>query len=183
MSTEPPSEPWVIQGKAVDALPVVGQHYEVRHTRKGTFLGLCTSVSGEWAEFEVVQGVAKAVMCYNVGHPGDSIDCRSGLCYLIEKEAPAPIAQKPIEGPLPVRVPDADVDKTGHYVGPLTFVGFRHVQMIHLRAGDLYTNMALCGAGPGYKSGWETLGYFGDRRPAICKACRNAAESARKAAL
>lgn len=75
---------WVIQGKSKDAVPEVGATYDVRHSRKGTFRMRALSVHGEWLTGVIVDGVAKAIMRYNVAYEGDEITVRDTHSYLIE---------------------------------------------------------------------------------------------------
>lgn len=64
----------------------VGKTYEVRNQRKGTFSMRVASIDGEWITGEVVDGVAKAIMSYNVKEEGESVTVRSCHSYFIEKE-------------------------------------------------------------------------------------------------
>ncbi len=58
---------------------VVGKQYEVRCSRKGTYLGKCLSVTGECASFEIVSGVAHFISEDDRG-PGNKVDARASLC-------------------------------------------------------------------------------------------------------
>lgn len=73
---------WVIAGQP-NAVPVVGQTYDVRHSRKGAFKLLVTRVDGEWLTGQIVDGFAKAVMSYNVREEGEEITMRDSQVYLI----------------------------------------------------------------------------------------------------
>jgi hypothetical protein len=77
---------WVVAG---GGKPEVGKEYEVRHSRKGTFRIVVREIRGEWIDGTVVDGVAKAVMTYNVAHEGDSITIRDTMSYLI------PVSKEP----------------------------------------------------------------------------------------
>jgi len=75
---------WVIAGQPSDALPIVGQLYDVRHSRKGNFRMRATALHGEWLMGVIETGVAKAVMSYNVRGEGDEVTVRDVHSYLIE---------------------------------------------------------------------------------------------------
>lgn len=47
---------WVIAGEKKDAAPIIGAAYEIRHSRKGTFVGRILAVRGNWADVEVLEG-------------------------------------------------------------------------------------------------------------------------------
>ncbi len=87
MSDEAPEGQWVVAG---GGKPEVGKEYEVRHSRKGTFRIRVKAIRGEWMDGEVTDGVAKAVMRYNVAEEGDPITIRDTLSYLIPIEETAP---------------------------------------------------------------------------------------------
>ena len=71
--------------------PVVGQEYEVRHSRKGTFCMKVTKVEGEWISGTVISGVAKAMMSYNVAKVGESVTIRDSQSYFIPINLSSPI--------------------------------------------------------------------------------------------
>jgi putative AlgH/UPF0301 family transcriptional regulator len=56
-----------------------GQTYIVNHSRKGTFGLRVDSQDDEWLHGEVVGGVAKAIMDYNVKETGEPITVRKCL--------------------------------------------------------------------------------------------------------
>lgn len=62
--------------------PIVGQEYVINHARKGKFRGKVVSVYDPFATVEVTDGVAGAMMSYNVGHAGDEIGCRNSQCRM-----------------------------------------------------------------------------------------------------
>lgn len=74
---------WVIQGKEKDSTPIVGAEYEIRHSRKGTFCGKIISVNDPFADVEITDGIAKAIMSYNVCEVGEIVSIRDTLSYLI----------------------------------------------------------------------------------------------------
>ena len=78
---------WVIAGQGRISPPVVGKLYELRHSRKGTFTVQVKSVNGEWATCTIVEGVAKAIMSYNVKYEGEEISVRDTLSYWIPLES------------------------------------------------------------------------------------------------
>lgn len=65
-------------------MPQVGKTYEIRHSRKGTFIGVVKEISGEWADVEITNGIAKAVMDYNVREAGETIRVRDSMTYWTE---------------------------------------------------------------------------------------------------
>lgn len=87
MSDDAPEGQWVVAGGGT---PEVGKEYEVRHSRKGTFRIRVTAIRGEWVDGEVIDGVAKAVMRYNVAEEGDHITIRDTQSYLIPFSVEAP---------------------------------------------------------------------------------------------
>lgn len=60
-----------------------GKQYEVRNERKGTFTMLVTKIDGEWITGTITEGVAKAIMRYNVRDVGEEITVRACLSYFI----------------------------------------------------------------------------------------------------
>ncbi len=44
----------------------------------------CTAVNDNWMDCTIVDGVARAMMKYNVREEGESVTVRDTLCYLIE---------------------------------------------------------------------------------------------------
>ena len=78
---------WVIAGQKGISPPVVGKRYELRHSRKGTFTVQVVSVNGEWAVCTIIEGVAKAIMSYNVKYEGEEISVRDTLSYWIPLES------------------------------------------------------------------------------------------------
>lgn len=75
---------WAIHGKGRDAVPELGKRYRINDTRKGEFEGVLKSVSGSWAVFVIVDGVASAICDYNVRYEGEEVACRDSLCTLTE---------------------------------------------------------------------------------------------------
>lgn len=78
---------WVIARKPKDAVPEIGKVYEIRHSRKGTFVGKILSVSGNFATVERIEGkikwASKENRLFNTPcHKNLSI--RDSLVYLIE---------------------------------------------------------------------------------------------------
>ncbi len=74
---------WVIAGQPKGVLPEIGKVYGVRHSRKGTFQMKVTRVSDEWLTGNIIEGVAKALMSYNVRDVGEEITIRDSMTYLI----------------------------------------------------------------------------------------------------
>jgi hypothetical protein len=60
-----------------------GKQYEVRNERKGTFTMLVTKIDGEWITGTITEGVAKAMMRYNVRDVGEEITVRACHSYFI----------------------------------------------------------------------------------------------------
>lgn len=57
----------------------VGNNYEVRHTRQGTYIGKCMRVDGEWATFEIVEG--RAIFRTEPDRvAGEQVTARESLC-------------------------------------------------------------------------------------------------------
>lgn len=65
----------------------IGNEYEVRHERKGTFSMLVDAIDGEWISGEITKGVARAIMRYNVCEVGERITIRSCHSYFIPMPA------------------------------------------------------------------------------------------------
>lgn len=60
-----------------------GEIYEVRHSRKGRFRLKITRLDGEWITGQIVSGVAKALLRYNVREEGEEITIRDVHSYFI----------------------------------------------------------------------------------------------------
>ena len=60
-----------------------GQEYEVRDQRKGTFAMCVTRIDGEWITGTITEGVAKAIMRYNVRDVGEEVTVRACHSYFI----------------------------------------------------------------------------------------------------
>lgn len=79
---------WVIAGQPEDAIPVIGDVYEIRDSRKGTFTGRIIAIRGIWADVErLIGSIYWASNEYNlcVGPRPDIVTIRDSLAYLIEK--------------------------------------------------------------------------------------------------
>lgn len=77
---------WVIARQPDNAVPVVGQEYEIRDSRKGTFCGKILNVHGEFADVEVTEGSPKfRSLDFKLQYSG-YVSIRAGLVYLIELE-------------------------------------------------------------------------------------------------
>ena len=64
----------------------VGKTYHVSHCRKGKFMFTVTELAGEeWVGGTIVEGVANAMMEYNVGFPGDHISMRIKFLTILEE--------------------------------------------------------------------------------------------------
>lgn len=76
------------------------------------------------------------------------------------------------------RIRDEDVDHS-YYVGNLNLIGFVGGKVVHLKkpSGDPLELSAACGTSGGFRYGWQTVEYFGERRPLICLKCRKAIEA------
>jgi hypothetical protein len=74
---------WVIAGEPTGTLPTVGGLYEVRHSRKGKFTGVCLGLDGCWMDVEIRSGTAKAILRENVRESGEIIRIRDVHSYLI----------------------------------------------------------------------------------------------------
>lgn len=77
---------WIVAGKPNGYLPEVGKLYEIRHSRKGTFTGKLLSIDGEWADIEIVRGVARAIMDYNIKYEGEKVTIRDVHSFFTEVE-------------------------------------------------------------------------------------------------
>lgn len=78
---------WVIAGQPSDTIPTVGQVYEIRDRRMGTFTGRIQSVSSNFARVERISGKIGWASNENrlfVGPYPDTVSIRDTLCYLIE---------------------------------------------------------------------------------------------------
>lgn len=71
---------YAVQGNAP---LVIGQIYEVRNSRKGTFQMRITKVDGEWITGVITDGVASAMMRYNVREEGEEVTVRDVHSYFI----------------------------------------------------------------------------------------------------
>lgn len=60
-----------------------GKEYEVRNQRKGTFSMRVTKIDGEWITGTITEGVAKAMMRYNVCDLGEEVTVRACHSYFI----------------------------------------------------------------------------------------------------
>jgi len=77
---------WVISGKPDGELPIIGAVYEIRDSRKGTFTGRIISISGNFADVEVIEGKIHWASTENKifdSNP-DVVSIRDSLVYLIE---------------------------------------------------------------------------------------------------
>ena len=80
---------WVIAGQKSNTPPIVGKLYELHHSRKGTLKVQVDAVNNEWVTCTIVDGVAKAVMSYDVKYEGDELTVRNTLSSWI------PLEEKP----------------------------------------------------------------------------------------
>lgn len=63
----------------------IGGIYEVKHSRKGTFIAkVITDHDTGFVGLEVVKGKARAACEYNECDPGDSLTVRKGFCTFKE---------------------------------------------------------------------------------------------------
>lgn len=67
--------------------PEPNRIYRVNHSRKGRFVMRVDHVGEEWVHGFVVDGVAKAIMDYNIKEPGDPITVRLSHCQFQPMEA------------------------------------------------------------------------------------------------
>lgn len=72
-------------------VPIIGKVYKVIHTRKGTFFMRVTEVIPEpdgWTKGIITEGIADAIMNYNIKCIGDTINVRNSLAlfYLVEEK-------------------------------------------------------------------------------------------------
>lgn len=65
-----------------------GKEYEVRNSRKGTFTMLVSKIDGEWITGTITEGVAAAMMRYNVRDVGEEITIRACHSYFIPVARP-----------------------------------------------------------------------------------------------
>lgn len=63
-------------------IPTIGEKYIIKHTRKGTFKGIVLSITGTWADVQITEGEANAILDYNVCEEGDIVTIRSSLCTM-----------------------------------------------------------------------------------------------------
>lgn len=75
----------VIAGKPEGTQLEVGKLYEVRHTRKGTFLVRVDKVHATACDATILRGVASAIMSYNVREEGEAITLGYALSYFIPR--------------------------------------------------------------------------------------------------
>lgn len=62
--------------------PVIGEKYIIKHVRKGTFKGIVLSVTDTWADVQITEGEANAILDYNVCEKDDMVAIRSSLCTM-----------------------------------------------------------------------------------------------------
>lgn len=67
-----------------------GKVYKCIHSRKGTFHGRVVSQDDEWVTVEIVQGIASAILSYNVREEGEEVTCRRSLCYFTPPDKGVP---------------------------------------------------------------------------------------------
>ena len=83
------SKNWVIARKPDSAVPAVGRLYEIRDSRKGTFIGRIVDVNGNIARVEVVSGeihwASRENRIFNASP--DLVNICARLVYLIEVDA------------------------------------------------------------------------------------------------
>jgi transcriptional regulator CtsR len=60
-----------------------GQEYEVRNQRKGTFQMRVTKIDDEWITGMITEGVASAMMRYNVRDVGEEVTVRACHSHFI----------------------------------------------------------------------------------------------------
>jgi len=69
-----------------------GKTYEICHSSKGKFTGTVVGIvsceDGEWVKIEVIDGVASAMMDYNVAYKGDIITIRKSLIRSVSEVHP-----------------------------------------------------------------------------------------------
>jgi hypothetical protein len=76
-------ESWVIAGEPKEAVPQIGQEYEVRDSRKGTFRAKVLEVDGIMAAVEVTDGAPRfASLGARLEYEG-RLTIRAGMVYLI----------------------------------------------------------------------------------------------------
>ena len=59
----------------------VDVEYEVRNDRKGTFRMRVTRIDGEWISGIITEGLANAMVFYNVRHVGEEVTVRACQSY------------------------------------------------------------------------------------------------------
>lgn len=77
--TAPPPAAWNVTGSEPGTPPEVGTVYNVRHSRKGSFRGRVKSVSGEFANVEILSGHAAALSPDNAKSEGEIVSVRDSL--------------------------------------------------------------------------------------------------------
>ena len=58
---------------------ITGNLYQVKHRRKGTFVGKFVGSNGDFFQFEIVQGEASAMLDYNIKAVGETVSARGSL--------------------------------------------------------------------------------------------------------
>jgi hypothetical protein len=71
------SRDWRVIGQPEGTPPEAGKKYDIRHSRKGTFTATVISVSDEWADCLITDGVADAILDYNRAGVGDAVTIRA----------------------------------------------------------------------------------------------------------
>ncbi len=59
--------------------------YLVNSSRKGTFMGKLVNESDDFATFVITNGVAKAMLDYNVKEKGEEVSVRKAFCKFTEQ--------------------------------------------------------------------------------------------------
>lgn len=63
---------------------IVGKEYEVTHSRKGKFVIQINAIDATWVHGVITDGVAGAMLEYNVRFEGEEITVRKSLCKFKE---------------------------------------------------------------------------------------------------
>lgn len=61
-----------------------GRTYRINSSRKGTFIGVVTSLDDTWATVLITNGKAQAMMEYNEREAGEEVTVRRSFCAFTE---------------------------------------------------------------------------------------------------
>ncbi len=64
----------------------IGATYHINSFRKGAFTGRLVKHCDTWATFEITDGIADAILDYNIQEKGEEVTVRKTHCTFVEIE-------------------------------------------------------------------------------------------------